>query len=87
MKRLSLIAVALVCLALAACGSKEAPPPANPDGEAAQGAQLANPASVNCEEKGGKLEIVDEAAGQKGICVLPDGTRCEEWAYFRGECP
>jgi len=22
-----------------------------------------------------------------GICILPDGKRCEEWAYYRGECP
>src|SRR3989338_1561990 len=50
-------------------------------------AQLPNPASVFCEEQGGKVEIVNEAGGQRGICVLADGTRCDEWAYFRGECP
>lgn len=47
--------------------------------------QIANPASIYCEENGGTLEIVDEAAGQVGMCYLPDGTVCEEWAYFRGE--
>ena len=50
-------------------------------------AQIANPASVNCIDKGGKLKIVDGQNGQYGICTLPDGTECEEWAYFRGECP
>ncbi|MFV8750853.1 DUF333 domain-containing protein [Nannocystaceae bacterium ST9] len=49
--------------------------------------QMANPASVNCEQKGGKLEMVTNADGEQGICVLADGTRCEEWAYMRGECP
>ncbi|MFO0636663.1 MAG: DUF333 domain-containing protein [Nannocystaceae bacterium] len=51
------------------------------------GAQVPNPASKHCIDKGGKLEIVDEPAGQKGVCTLPDGTKCEEWAYMRGECP
>lgn len=48
--------------------------------------QISNPASVNCIETGGKLSIVDEPEGQVGICTLSDGTVCEEWAYFRGEC-
>jgi len=48
---------------------------------------LANPASVNCETNGGSLEIVtDENGGQFGMCALPDGNVCEEWAFFRGEC-
>jgi putative hemolysin len=50
-------------------------------------ANMPNPASVYCEKEGGTLEIVDEADGQKGICTLKDGTTCDEWAYFRGECP
>ena len=52
------------------------------------GSGMANPASVNCEEKGGTLRIVtQEDGGQIGICTLADGvTECEEWAYFRGEC-
>jgi hypothetical protein len=24
--------------------------------------------------------------GQAGYCVFPDGSECEEWAFFRGEC-
>jgi hypothetical protein len=28
----------------------------------------------------------DEAGGQFGICVFADGSECEEWAFFRGEC-
>jgi len=48
--------------------------------------EIANPASVNCIEKGGKLSIVEKPEGQVGMCTLSDGTVCEEWAYLRGEC-
>ncbi len=49
---------------------------------------LANPASVYCQQQSGTLEIVTDLSGwQSGICHLTDGTTCDEWAYFRGECP
>lgn len=45
---------------------------------------LANPASVYCGEQGGTLEIKsDRHAAQYGLCHLPDGSVCEEWAFFR----
>jgi putative hemolysin len=48
---------------------------------------LANPASVNCENKGGKLIIKKRGdGGQYGICVFEDNRQCEEWTLFRGEC-
>jgi uncharacterized protein len=50
-------------------------------------ADLPNPASVYCEENGGKLEIrLDESGGQVGFCIFEDGSECEEWAFYRGEC-
>ncbi len=49
-------------------------------------AQIANPASVKCEQDGGTLKIVDGQGGQYGLCFFPDQTVCEEWAYYRGEC-
>jgi putative hemolysin len=50
-------------------------------------ANMPNPASVYCEQNGNKLEIRTAADGsQSGICVFPDGSACDEWAYFRGEC-
>jgi putative hemolysin len=50
-------------------------------------AEMANPASVYCEEQGGQLEIrSDEEGNQLGICVFEDGTECEEWTYFLSEC-
>jgi putative hemolysin len=48
--------------------------------------QMANPASVYCKDNGGTLEIINEAEGQRGICTLKNGIKCDEWAYFRGEC-
>jgi putative hemolysin len=48
---------------------------------------MPNPAAVYCEQQGGKPEIVTAADGsQSGLCAFPDGSQCDEWAYFRGEC-
>jgi inhibitor of cysteine peptidase len=50
--------------------------------------QMANPASVYCEQHNGTLEIrTDATGGQVGYCKFADGSECEEWAYYRGECP
>lgn len=49
-------------------------------------AQLANPASVKCEDDGGELKMISDKEGnQTGVCVFSD-YECEEWAYYRGEC-
>jgi putative hemolysin len=48
---------------------------------------MPNPASVYCLQNGNKLEIHTAADGsQSGVCVFPDGSTCDEWAYYRGEC-
>ncbi len=55
-------------------------------------AQLANPASVYCEEQEGILEIrTGKDGGQTGYCVFIDDetgekSECEEWAFYRSEC-
>ena len=50
-------------------------------------ADMPNPASVYCEENGGTLEIrEDDTGGQVGYCMFEDGSECEEWAFFRGDC-
>jgi putative hemolysin len=50
-------------------------------------ADMPNPASVYCEEQGYRVEIRTAADGsQSGVCIFPDGSECDEWAYFRGEC-
>ena len=48
---------------------------------------MPNPASVFCEEQGGQLEIRTDASGaQAGVCLFEDGSQCDEWAFFHGEC-
>lgn len=50
-------------------------------------ANMPNPASVYCEQNGGKLDLRQNATGGvAGICIFPDRSECDEWAYFRGEC-
>ncbi len=49
-------------------------------------ANMPNPASVYCEKNGGKLEIRTNEKGQYGVCKFSNGSECEEWAYFRGQC-
>ena len=48
---------------------------------------MANPASVYCTKLGGKQRMEKTAAGEHGICVLPDGAEIEEWALFRRDHP
>jgi len=49
--------------------------------------QIANPASVYCVQSGYTLEIrASTGGGQYGVCIFPDGSECEEWAFFRKEC-
>lgn len=50
--------------------------------------QIANPASTNCVQLGGVLDIRADASGaEAGYCRMPDGRECEEWALFRdGSC-
>jgi len=49
--------------------------------------QIANPASVYCEDQGYTLEIrTDANGGQAGYCIFGNGAECDEWAYYRGEC-
>jgi uncharacterized protein len=79
-----LVTVSVFVLALAgstACGSDAEPTGTTTD------VGIANPAAVFCIEEGGTLEIVDEAGGQLAYCNLPDGTRVEEWEYWRSQHP
>jgi putative hemolysin len=76
----------IILMALTACTSLrfQTPEPAATD---LSQANMPNPASVYCAQKGNKLEIQTASDGsQSGICVLPDDSTCDEWAYFRGEC-
>ncbi len=51
------------------------------------GGHIANPASVYCEKRGYQIVMRTVADGsQSGVCIFPDGSECDEWAFFRGEC-
>ena len=79
----------LICVlvGLASCAVPTAQPTLVPASTGTPMANMANPASVYCEEQGNKLEMRTAADGsQTGICVFPDGNVCDEWAFYRGEC-
>ncbi len=86
MKRI--VTLTIILMALAACTvlpPTQAPP--EPAATEMPQAGLPNPASVHCRQGGNELEIRTAADGsQYGVCIFPDGSTCDEWAYFRGEC-
>jgi putative hemolysin len=80
--------IAALCCLLAGCGpagsleTEEAPTSALTDAVG-----LPNSASVYCQEQGYKHEIRTAADGsQSGVCIFPDGSECDEWAFYEGEC-
>ena len=48
---------------------------------------MANPASAACTRAGATLTFVQSDKGEQGMCTLPSGVVCDEWEFFRGECP
>jgi uncharacterized protein len=84
MKRIFTVIVILMALTTCTAPQTQAPEPAT---TGMPQAGMPNPASVYCKQNGNKLEIRTAADGsQNGICVFPDGSTCDEWAYYRGEC-
>lgn len=76
------LSITVMFILLTACTASPTPVPTS-----APTMGMANPASVYCEQQGNKLEIRTAADGsQIGVCIFPDGSECEEWAYYRGEC-
>lgn len=47
---------------------------------------IANPASTNCIDKGYSWSAKKSESGEYGICTFHDGSWCEEWAFYRGNC-
>jgi putative hemolysin len=47
---------------------------------------ISNPAAVYCVDLGYDYQIVEEAGGQVGYCVLPDGSTCDGWDFLKGTC-
>lgn len=78
-------AVLIGSLLVSACRTQPGQP--DPAASATPVPNMANPASVYCEAQGGRLEMKEDASGgQFALCVFADGSECEEWAYYRGEC-
>lgn len=76
-----------ILLLLSACTALQSQETIEPETTDTPQANIANPASVYCEQNGNIHEIVTAVDGsQLGICIFPDGSTCDEWAYFRGEC-
>jgi len=82
MKAEMIVTLIVLAFLVAACGAQPTPTPSPT--EAAPG--MPNPASQFCVDQGYQSEIRDEAGGQVGYCLFPDGSKCEEWAFYRGEC-
>jgi putative hemolysin len=49
--------------------------------EVVMGTLPGNPAAAFCEDNGGQYN------GEQGTCTLSDGTVCDAWAYYNGQCP
>ena len=47
---------------------------------------MANQAALYCSASGGSLQIEDSPDGDASFCQLPDGTMCDAWEFYRGEC-
>lgn len=80
----------LICLSIVlvvlASGCTTAAPVATPTPTPDPGTQIANPATRFCLDKGYRSEIRQGKDGQYGVCIFADGSECDEWAFFRGEC-
>ncbi len=85
--------LAIIVLLLAACTANQTQPiPAITEAVVAYPtdtapANLPNPASVYCEQQGNKVEIrTADDGNQSGVCIFPNGSECDEWAYYLGQC-
>lgn len=77
----------IILIVLTACTAPQTQVAPEPAATGIPQANMPNPASVYCEQEGNKLEIRTAADGsQSGVCVFPDNSTCDEWAYYRGEC-
>jgi putative hemolysin len=57
---------------------------------------MADPSTQFCSDHGGRPETRKVQGGvtgggvpwfnDVGVCVFPDGSECEQWKFYRGEC-
>ncbi len=78
---------AILALGLGAWGLSACAPALPSSTPSSSSQKLANPAATYCEDQGFRYESrQDEQGNAYGVCVFDDGTECDAWAYFRGEC-
>lgn len=82
-----IFAFTIILFALSACTVLQKQAATGPAANNTAQAGMPNPASVYCEQHGNTFKIQTAADGsQSGLCIFPEGTSCDEWAYYRGEC-
>lgn len=81
----ALVSVAMIAISMtgvAATKSNAVKRTTKKDREPAVG--MANPASVFCEKHGGKsINVKDKDGNETGKCQFKDGTKVDEWNYYR----
>jgi putative hemolysin len=86
----SVFMLSLLCLHIFGCGSPQKYMLSKEDAQqerVKEQSGLANPASIYCmNQTDTDWELRESPAGQYGICIFPDGSWCEEWAFYRGQC-
>ena len=81
-KTLALLAIlATSTMLLAWCNNT------NNESEVVEPEEVLNEAWQYCVDNWWTHQIVTSETAVYGECTLPDGTVCEEWEYFNGECP
>lgn len=85
------LSLAIVVIVLVSCSGSQTQPESTPSsqtiGTDTPLAVIPNPASVFCQEQGYQSKTrTAEDSSQYGVCIFPDGSECDEWAYFRDEC-
>jgi putative hemolysin len=61
--------------------------PSSTGGGTSSSVGVANPASVYCKDQGYTPQIIKNSDGSEyGVCVFTDGTACDEWKFYKGEC-
>jgi putative hemolysin len=50
-------------------------------------AGMPDPSAVYCKRLGYNLKVItDDEGGQYGVCIFPENSECEAWAFYRGKC-
>lgn len=48
---------------------------------------IPDPSAVYCKFLGYEIAVRKDPQGNEyGVCIFPDGSECDTWAFFRGSC-